>query len=51
MLVSMNFAMKRLQRQRDITIYLPDDYYYSSKRYPVLYIQDGQNAFFFQFGI
>ena len=46
MLVSMNFAMKRLQRQRDITIYLPDDYYYYSKRYPVLYIQDGQNAFF-----
>lgn len=46
MFVSMRFPMKELKRSRDLTIYLPDDYYYSEKRYPVLYIQDGQNAFF-----
>lgn len=46
MFVSMRFPMKKLKRSRDLTIYLPDDYYYSEKRYPVLYIQDGQNAFF-----
>lgn len=46
MLVSFNFYMKKLQRSRDITVYLPENYYQSSKRYPVLYIQDGQNAYF-----
>lgn len=30
---------------RDIIIYLPDDYETTKKRYPVLYINDGQNAF------
>ncbi len=30
---------------RRIWIYLPDDYAYSEKRYPVLYMQDGQNLF------
>lgn len=40
------FPMKGLKRNRLITMYLPDDYYYQEKRYPVLYIQDGQNAFF-----
>lgn len=38
--------MKELKRNRKITVYLPDNYYQSKKRYPVLYIQDGQNAFF-----
>ncbi|MCQ2507710.1 MAG: hypothetical protein MJ097_02845 [Dorea sp.] len=38
--------MKMLQREREITIYVPDDYQTSGKRYPVLYINDGQNAFF-----
>ncbi|MFQ7172634.1 MAG: hypothetical protein ACLRQF_11505 [Thomasclavelia ramosa] len=28
-----------------MTIYVPDDYETSNKRYPVLYINDGQNAF------
>ncbi len=46
MFLTMTFPMKKLHRNRDITIYVPDDYYYSDKRYPVLYIQDGQNAFF-----
>jgi len=38
--------MYQLDRDRKITVYLPDDYYESDKRYPVLYIQDGQNAYF-----
>lgn len=46
MFVSFRFAMKTLNREREITVYLPDDYYQSDKRYPVLYINDGQNAFF-----
>ncbi|MFQ7173478.1 MAG: alpha/beta hydrolase-fold protein [Thomasclavelia ramosa] len=28
-----------------MTIYVPDDYKTSNKQYPVLYINDGQNAF------
>lgn len=46
MIVSFDYPMKQLKRMRYITVYLPDDYYQSQKRYPVLYIQDGQNAFF-----
>ncbi len=46
MLLSTCFPMRNLNRKRDITIYLPDDYYYVDKCYPVLYINDGQNAFF-----
>ena len=40
--------MKILQRDREIMIYLPDDYETSGKRYPVMYINDGQNAFYDQ---
>ncbi|MFR7590468.1 MAG: alpha/beta hydrolase [Longibaculum sp.] len=46
MFVSFRFPMKELKRERKITVYLPDDYYHDDYRYPVLYIQDGQNAFF-----
>ena len=46
MLASFDFYMKKLNRYREITVYLPDDYYQTSKRYPVSYIQDGQNAYF-----
>lgn len=46
MFVSFRFPMKSLHREREIKVYLPDDYYRSQRRYPVLYIQDGQNAFF-----
>ena len=45
MFVSFCFPMKTLQREREIIVYLPDDYYQQNKDYPVLYIQDGQNAF------
>lgn len=46
MFTSFRFPMKELKRDRKITVYLPDDYYESDRDYPVLYIQDGQNAFF-----
>ena len=46
MFVSFRFRMKKLRRDRKITVYLPDDYYDHDYSYPVLYIQDGQNAFF-----
>jgi len=39
------FAIPQLNRKRRIWIYLPQDYYQSKKRYPVIYMHDGQNAF------
>jgi predicted alpha/beta superfamily hydrolase len=40
-----NFDIPQLKRQRDIYIYLPVGYATSNKKYPVLYLQDGQNVF------
>lgn len=34
-----------LSRTRNISVWLPPDYEESDKRYPVLYLQDGQNLF------
>ncbi|HMO33324.1 MAG TPA: alpha/beta hydrolase-fold protein [Lacibacter sp.] len=39
------FFMPQLNRHRRIWVYLPEDYAISNKRYPVLYLQDGQNLF------
>lgn len=39
------FYMPQLNRYRRIWIYLPKDYRHSTKRYPVIYMQDGQNLF------
>jgi len=39
------FKMPQLDRKRRIWIYLPKGYATSSKIYPVLYMQDGQNLF------
>ena len=39
------FAIPELDRKRKIWIYLPKGYAASSKTYPVLYMQDGQNLF------
>lgn len=39
------FAIPQLGRTRRIWLYLPPDYATSTKRYPVLYMQDGQNVF------
>jgi alpha-glucosidase len=40
-----SFFMPQLNRNRKVWIYLPPDYYTSTKTYPVLYMQDGQNLF------
>lgn len=39
------FFMPQLNRKRRIWLYLPPDYQTSTKKYPVLYMQDGQNLF------
>lgn len=39
------FRIPQLNRKRRIWIYLPKNYATSSKIYPVLYLQDGQNLF------
>src|SRR5215831_2012460 len=40
------FPSKILGNQRDILVYLPPGYRrFSRKRYPVLYLHDGQNVF------
>lgn len=43
--LSQNFAIPQLNRTRKVWIYLPPDYATSNKRYPVLYMHDGQNVF------
>ncbi len=43
--LSDSFAIPQLGRTRRIWLYLPPDYASSAKRYPVLYMQDGQNVF------
>jgi predicted alpha/beta superfamily hydrolase len=40
-----NYFIPQLNRTRRIWIYLPPDYNTTSKHYPVLYLQDGQNLF------
>lgn len=44
-ILSENFYMPQLQRNRRIWIYLPPDYETSGKKYPVMYLHDGQNLF------
>lgn len=39
------FVMPGLDRQRSIRLYLPPSYQTSEKRYPVIYMHDGQNLF------
>lgn len=40
-----DFKMPQLNRTRKISVYLPPDYETTTTRFPVLYIQDGQNMF------
>jgi predicted alpha/beta superfamily hydrolase len=40
-----NFPIPQLNKTRRIWIYLPADYSLSNARYPVLYMNDGQNIF------
>lgn len=46
MFIEKTFIIKAMRRKRRVTIYVPDQYKSSHKKYPVLYINDGQNAFF-----
>ncbi len=39
------FEIPRLIKTRRIAALLPHDYYQTNRRYPVLYLQDGQNLF------
>lgn len=39
------FLMADLDRQRSIRLYLPPSYQTSDRRYPVIYMHDGQNLF------
>src|SRR5689334_11648184 len=40
-----NFISKFVPYRRDLVVYLPPDYEESDRRYPVLYLHDGQNLF------
>ncbi len=44
-LLDADFFMPQLNRNRRIMIYLPPDYETTQKRFPVLYMHDGQNLF------
>lgn len=44
-IVDSTFFMPQLNKHRQIWIYLPKDYSKSKKKYPVIYMQDGQNLF------
>lgn len=44
-IVDTAFYMPQLKRSRRIWIYLPADYQTSRKKYPVIYMHDGQNVF------
>jgi alpha-glucosidase len=44
-IISENFEMPQLGRQRRVWIYLPAGYDTGKKQYPVIYMHDGQNLF------
>lgn len=44
-ILSDKYDMRQLNTTRKIWIYLPPDYETSNKKYPVIYMQDGQNLF------
>jgi predicted alpha/beta superfamily hydrolase len=44
-IVAKRFNAPQLRRRRRISVLLPWDYASSGRRYPVLYLQDGQNLF------
>ncbi|MFX3624106.1 MAG: alpha/beta hydrolase [Ectobacillus sp.] len=45
MLEKFQVTMKALNRERNVTVYVPAGYFQTGKAYPVLYMQDGQNLF------
>ena len=44
-IISKRFDLPQLRRKRRISVLLPWNYHQSEQRYPVLYLQDGQNLF------
>jgi predicted alpha/beta superfamily hydrolase len=44
-IVAKRFNIPQLRRRRRISVLLPWNYHQSKERYPVLYLQDGQNLF------
>lgn len=44
-ILSENFEIPQLNRERRIWIYLPPSYTTTNKKFPVLYLHDGQNLF------
>ncbi|WP_181305480.1 alpha/beta hydrolase [Rufibacter sp. XAAS-G3-1] len=52
LILSNQFWMPQLKQSRRIWLYLPPNYATSDKKYPVLYMHDGQNLFdaFYSFG-
>jgi len=44
-IISEKFNMPQLDRQRRVWVYLPKDYELSKRKYPVIYMHDGQNLF------
>ena len=44
-ILSENFTIPQLKTTRKIWIYLPPNYENSKKKYPVIYMEDGQNLF------
>jgi predicted alpha/beta superfamily hydrolase len=44
-IITEKFDMPQVGRQRRIWVYLPADYESSHKKYPVIYMHDGQNLF------
>src|SRR6476620_6566807 len=44
-IVDNSFYIPQLDRHRRVWIYLPENYSSLKKKYPVLYMQDGQNVF------
>ena len=44
-IISEKFALPQLNTTRRVWIYLPPDYERTQKKYPVIYLQDGQNLF------
>lgn len=44
-IMNTSFAIPQLGSTRRVWLYLPNDYATSARRYPVLYLQDGQNIF------
>ena len=43
--ISTRFNIPQLKRRRRISVLLPYNYHETDRRYPVLYLQDGQNLF------